>query len=630
MQRYLTMLLLMLVSLTLVPAAPAQAEPRCFPEAAPVIVDCIDGRLRTFWEEQGGLPVFGYPLSPAREQETDNGTITVQLFERARLEVHPENAPPYDVLLGRLGADDLAQRQPSPPPADQPREGCLFFDQTQQNICSPFLATWRSYGLELGDAGISAAESLALFGLPISPAQSATLDDGATYTVQWFERARFEDHGDAGILLGLLGRELTATADPQPATPDQPEEQPQPPDADTTSLPPGGFIEVSGAYLTRLGQPVTIKGANYYPQWRPWANMWGNWDAHQMQRELQVAHEHLGLNAIRILLPYEFSKDLAVKRLKELVQIAGDLDMRVLVTLFDFSNSFPEPGSPGEWKHLEYLRDIVGNFAGDDRILGWDIHNEPDHYDFWLEGNAPQVLSWLGRMADEVHHLAPNHLVTVGMGQYDHLWQAGPDGRRVIDYSDVISVHNYNAEDTARQLFELRQYTDKPILLQEFGWPSGPRCSTSAYNEEQQAAVYQTMLDASLATDANDQPYTAGVFAWSLRDFDSGPTLRWDTREEHYGLFRIDDSLKPAALLFREYPRWSATQRNQEQSTADPRWQLWHSRWPIRPQTVRGQPILCQRLVSPCLGRIWWPRHLWAPPRRSICSAQRWSCGTIL
>ena len=30
---------------------------------------------------------------------------TVQYFERARFEWHPENSPPWDILLGRLGAE---------------------------------------------------------------------------------------------------------------------------------------------------------------------------------------------------------------------------------------------------------------------------------------------------------------------------------------------------------------------------------------------------------------------------------------------------------------------------------------------------------------------------------------------
>jgi hypothetical protein len=46
----------------------------------------------------------------------------VQWFERARFELHPENAPPFNVLLGLLGNEirDNAQPQPIAPPA-QPK-----------------------------------------------------------------------------------------------------------------------------------------------------------------------------------------------------------------------------------------------------------------------------------------------------------------------------------------------------------------------------------------------------------------------------------------------------------------------------------------------------------------------------
>jgi hypothetical protein len=335
----------------------------------------------------------------------------------------------------------------------------------------------------------------------------------------------------------------SATPAAQPTVPPaQPPAEPTPP-----PLPPGGFIVAEGSQLTRLGQPVTIKGVNYYPQGRPWAEMWSTWDALQTQREWALAREHLGINTVRVLIPYHIKPATAIVRLKELAQIAGNLDMRLIVTLFDFEDSFPPPGSAEEQRHFDYVQTIIGNFVGDDRILAWDVHNEPDHYPTWLQGNAPAVLLWLGRMADEVRRIAPNHLVTVGMGQYDNLWQPGPDGRRVIDYSDVISMHNYNAPDTARQLYELRTHTDKPILLGEFGWPSGPTCAVNAYNEATQEWVFRTTLQAARAADV------AGVVAWTLRDYHAGPTIRWDTREEHYGLYRPDHSLKPAALVLAAY-----------------------------------------------------------------------------
>ena len=75
----------------------------------------------------------------------------------------------------------------------------------------PFWAYWSSHGLDFdGRRGISAPESLALFGLPLSEPAMETNAAGDTVLTQWFERARFEDHGAKGVLLGLLGSEVSA------------------------------------------------------------------------------------------------------------------------------------------------------------------------------------------------------------------------------------------------------------------------------------------------------------------------------------------------------------------------------------------------------------------------------------
>jgi hypothetical protein len=538
---------MILALLAWVPEARAQTAPRCFPEAAPAIVDCVAGRIAVFWEQQGGLPVFGYPIGPEHQEQSSAGPLTVQLFERARLELHPEHQPPYDVLLGRLGADTLAAQgrdwlafPKSAPSAPH------YFAQTGHAIAPEFWDYWSGHGLEFdGQSGTAFGESLALFGMPLSEARIETSPtDRKPYLTQWFERARFEYHPEnAGkadaVLLGLLQRELQSAS--RPAAQSAPQSDAQ----------PGGFIQVAGAQLTRLGQPVLLKGANYYPQWRPWSDMWSQWDAPQIKRELRQAREDLGINAVRVLVPYnnigkpnEGSKIAPelLMRLRELVQIAGSLDMRVLITLFDFSHDFPAAGSSVDVRHRAYLSELIPQFADDERIFAWDIHNEPDHYEIWRDGNPQKVLSWLGRMADLVHALAPKQLVTVGMGQHSNLWLPGPDGRRVIDYSDVVSMHSYDAGAISRELDEVRAHTAKPILVEEFGWPTGPACVEN-YSEATQAGLYQTVLSA-----AKDR--AAGLFAWSLRDFDSQPTVRWDSREEHFGLYRADGSLKPAAREF--------------------------------------------------------------------------------
>lgn len=193
----------------------AQADQRCFTETG----FCITGRIRAFWEQNGGLSVFGFPITPQQSEAIEGQTRQVQWFQRNRLELHPDQAPPYDVLLGRLGADTLEQqgRNWYAFPTSEAQAGCRFFAETRHNVCGAILTRWRANGLELdGISGTSEAESLALFGLPLSDALVETLSDGRQYTVQWFERARFELHPEQpspdNVLLGLLGLEMRTSS----------------------------------------------------------------------------------------------------------------------------------------------------------------------------------------------------------------------------------------------------------------------------------------------------------------------------------------------------------------------------------------------------------------------------------
>ena len=61
----------------------------------------LSGVFLKTWQADGGLMTFGYPLTEPIQQD---GT-TVQYFERARFEYHPNNPEPYTILLGRLTTD---------------------------------------------------------------------------------------------------------------------------------------------------------------------------------------------------------------------------------------------------------------------------------------------------------------------------------------------------------------------------------------------------------------------------------------------------------------------------------------------------------------------------------------------
>ena len=87
---------------------PAAAQQICFPDAQDV-PRCVADPLGGYWNLNGGLPVFGYPLTELRpEYNADlNQPIATQWMERYRLERHPQNPAPYTTLLGRIGVERL-------------------------------------------------------------------------------------------------------------------------------------------------------------------------------------------------------------------------------------------------------------------------------------------------------------------------------------------------------------------------------------------------------------------------------------------------------------------------------------------------------------------------------------------
>jgi plastocyanin len=155
--------------------------------------------FKSYWEQNGGLAQFGYPISEEfLERGADGAVRTVQYFERARFEYHYDlGTVPYAVQLGMLGREMTAGRTTEPaflPVSASTTPDGQFFAATGHTLSGPFAAYWQAGG------------GLPTFGYPISESLQENGADGTPHMVQYFERYRLEFHPETNsVELGRLG-----------------------------------------------------------------------------------------------------------------------------------------------------------------------------------------------------------------------------------------------------------------------------------------------------------------------------------------------------------------------------------------------------------------------------------------
>jgi hypothetical protein len=177
-------------------AAEARAENLIYFDATH---QAISPEFGAYWIEKGGLERFGYPIS----RPVYVRGILSQFFQRAVFEYHPENVgTPNEVQLRLLGNEMTAGRTFLKADVQTLSVDHLLFSETGHSLGGPFRKFWEETG------------GLAVYGYPISEEITETSPtDGQEYTVQYFERNRFEYHPEAAgtsyeVQLGLLGASL--------------------------------------------------------------------------------------------------------------------------------------------------------------------------------------------------------------------------------------------------------------------------------------------------------------------------------------------------------------------------------------------------------------------------------------
>ena len=277
-----------------------------------------------------------------------------------------------------------------------------------------------------------------------------------------------------------------------------------------------GLTNCSYAQTTRWTEQAAIDwyanqpwlvGSNYIPSTAiNELEMWqaSTFDPQRIDTELGWA-QSLGLNTMRVFLHdllWKQDPEGFKKRIDIFLAIAQKHKIRPIFVLFDScwdanpklgKQHAPTPGvhnsgwvqspgaaalkDPSEYPRLEaYVKGVVGAFAHDTRILGWDVWNEPDNTNDGSYASLeprnkvelvlkllPDVFEW-ARAAGATQPLTSG----VWKGDWSSPEKLGRMEKIQLAFSDVISFHSYNKPEVfEKRVLSLQQY-HRPILCTEY------------------------------------------------------------------------------------------------------------------------------------------------------------------
>jgi hypothetical protein len=277
-----------------------------------------------------------------------------------------------------------------------------------------------------------------------------------------------------------------------------------------------GFVLCSQAQTTRWKEKIAdewyaqqpwLVGSNYIPSYAiNELEMWqaDTFDPKRIDIELGWA-ESLGLNTMRVFLHdllWKQDPEGFKKRVDIFLNIAQKHKIKPLFVLFDScwdpnpklgKQHAPTPGvhnsgwvqspgaaalkDPAQYPRLEaYVKGVVGAFASDKRILGWDVWNEPDNTNdgSYASGEPPNkvelVLALLPRVYEWARSAGATQPLTSGVwkGDWSSPEKLGSMEKIQLELSDVTSFHNYDGPDVfEKRVLSLQQY-HRPILCTEY------------------------------------------------------------------------------------------------------------------------------------------------------------------
>ena len=278
-----------------------------------------------------------------------------------------------------------------------------------------------------------------------------------------------------------------------------------------------------------------LRGVNYLP--RTAVNSVEMWSAEAfdpvtIDKELMWA-QRVGYNGLRVFLQYIVWRDDPAgfrERFSQFLSIAHYHGMRVLPVLFDDcsyggseprlgaqpapvpgvhnSRWTPSPGlsmvlDPERWMELrEYVTDLIGAYGRNERVMGWDIYNEPGN-----GGLGEESLPLVEAAFSWARDAEPRQPLTAAV--WDDVGSAV--SAKLCELSDVISFHAYEAPTAVRRRIEALARHDRPMICTE--WLNRPGGNT-----------FHAMVPLFAE-------YRIGWIHWGLVAGKTQTNLHWESRE---------------------------------------------------------------------------------------------------
>jgi len=213
------------------------------------------------------------------------------------------------------------------------------------------------------------------------------------------------------------------------------------------------------------------------------------YDPNTIDRELGWA-QGIGFNTVRVFLHYlvwQENPEGFKERMDDFLGICARHNIRVMFVLFDdcwYGNAQlgrqPEPDAGlhnSYWlqcpRYAEvsdkamypvferYVKDLLARFGRDERILMWDLYNEPGNNHYPQE-NLPLVK----KVFEWARHAKPSQPLTIGV------WKWGPEYLELNNFqirnSDIITFHNYSKyENMKKDIARYKSY-GRPVICTEY------------------------------------------------------------------------------------------------------------------------------------------------------------------